>query len=250
MKNKHLQEPKRFLSAYQSNNEIDLNELLLTLWEGKIVIALCTFLFIIGAFSFACMQPNVYESKAILLVDTSRLQLNITSRSIYPYVSSKKIKTEMMDIMGEDSGLDGVNVATLDKNQIVLSQQGEDPEIIYHNVMFFVTHVNSLVKQNERQEIEITLKPTKQLIESTSIDAVKDVLAEKYAQQLYSLALLEQESTKIVNVAMMPLKAGKHIKPKRDLIIILGGLFGWMLSATGVLIWSSICKRKEYEDNA
>lgn len=250
MRKKYLQEPKGFISYYQSNNEIDLNKLLLTLWKGKVVITLCTFLFIIGAFSFVSLQPNTYESKAILLVDTSRLQLNITSHSIYPYVSSKGIKTEMMDILGEDSGLDGVNVATLGNDKIVLSQQGEDPETLYNNVMFFVTHVNSLVKKNERQEIEITLKPTKQLIESTSIEAVKDVLAEKYAQQLYSLALLEQESTKIVTVAMMPLKAGRHIKPKYDLIIILGGLFGWMLSATGVLVWSSICKRKEYEDNA
>ncbi|MBB1315914.1 Wzz/FepE/Etk N-terminal domain-containing protein, partial [Aliivibrio sp. SR45-2] len=237
MKNKHLQQPMRFLSSYQSNNEIDLNELLLTLWQGKVAITLCTFLFMMGAFSSTSMQPNVYESKSILLVDTSRLQLNLTSRSIYPYVSSKEIKTEMMGLMGEDSGLNGINVAILGPNQIVLSQQGEDPEVIYRNLSFFVTHVNSLVKKNERQEIEITLKPTKQLIESTSIDAVKDVLAEKYAQQLYSVALLEQESTKIVSVVMMPLKATQHIKPKRDLIVILGGLFGWILSAAAVLIW-------------
>lgn len=50
-----------------ANEEIDLKELLLTLWRGKWVVIVTTALFAIGGVLFALSQPNTYQASATLV---------------------------------------------------------------------------------------------------------------------------------------------------------------------------------------
>lgn len=51
---------------YHPEDEIDLRELFATLWRGKWVIFLLTFVFAAGGVAYALYQPNVYTASALL----------------------------------------------------------------------------------------------------------------------------------------------------------------------------------------
>ncbi|WP_417698275.1 Wzz/FepE/Etk N-terminal domain-containing protein [Psychromonas sp.] len=50
----------------QQDDEIDLKELFLALWEGKWIILLVTIVFAIGGVLYALSQPNTYKAEAVL----------------------------------------------------------------------------------------------------------------------------------------------------------------------------------------
>lgn len=52
--------------AVPSEDEIDLKELILSLWKGKWLIIFVTFLFSIGGVLFAISQPNTYQASVTL----------------------------------------------------------------------------------------------------------------------------------------------------------------------------------------
>lgn len=52
--------------AYREN-EVDLRELFMALWEGKWAIIAITFIFAVGSTAFALMQPNIYKASALLV---------------------------------------------------------------------------------------------------------------------------------------------------------------------------------------
>ncbi|WP_422836543.1 GNVR domain-containing protein [Aliivibrio finisterrensis] len=75
-----------------------------------------------------------------------------------------------------------------------------------------------------------------ELIKTTDSVAVKGVLSENAAQQLFKIALLKSPSTELIHVIQEPVKATSHIKPKRALIVVLGTLLGGMLGVAIVLV--------------
>lgn len=59
--------PELFASQQQNNNdEIDLKELLVSIWKGKLIIIVFTLLFTVGAVFFALNQPNYYKAQVLL----------------------------------------------------------------------------------------------------------------------------------------------------------------------------------------
>ncbi|WP_339386204.1 Wzz/FepE/Etk N-terminal domain-containing protein [Vibrio caribbeanicus] len=55
---------------YKRNDEIGIRMLFLVLWAGKLWIIGLTLLFSVGSAVVALNQPNIYESKSVLLVDS------------------------------------------------------------------------------------------------------------------------------------------------------------------------------------
>jgi uncharacterized protein involved in exopolysaccharide biosynthesis len=58
--------PETFQNTQAFDDEIDLKELLMVLWNGKLVITLITGFAAICAVLYALWLPNIYESKALL----------------------------------------------------------------------------------------------------------------------------------------------------------------------------------------
>lgn len=232
------------------NDEIDLKELFLALWAGKLWIIGLTFLFAIGATIFAVQSPNIYESKAVLVVDADPYgivedngyaagsQLVHKANAEFPYISGKVMKESVATLANSD----GLSLSRLSFSiekrggQITVSQQGLQVSDIYQNVLMFSKYVNQAYKQAELAKVNVELESTKALLEQNQIEKVQDVLAGKYAQQLYKEALLKSQSTELIHVIQEPVKATSHIKPKRALIIVLGTLLGGMLGVALVLV--------------
>ncbi|MUK29453.1 lipopolysaccharide biosynthesis protein [Aliivibrio fischeri] len=243
-----LQQYPQLLSS--QSDEIDLKELFLALWEGKLWIIVLTALFAIGATIFAVNSPNIYESKAVFIVDTDPYgivegngyvvgsQLESKVNAELPFISGKSIK-EAIEVLANNSSsnLDKLSFS-IDKRtgEISVFQQGLNPEDVYQNILVFSKYVNQAYKQNELVKIASQLTSTKTLLEQNQIEKVQDVLAEKYAQQLYKIAILKNPSTELIYVMQEPVKAASHIKPKRALIVALGALLGGMLGVAIVLV--------------
>ncbi|WP_300173006.1 Wzz/FepE/Etk N-terminal domain-containing protein [uncultured Aliivibrio sp.] len=235
------QSPQQFQQYPQppsfQNDEIDLKELFLALWAGKLWIIGLTLLFAAGATVFALSQPNVYESKAVLVVDADPysvgLDIGPKENEALMAISGKPVKERIQK--ATDVSLDQLNLLSISGN-VTISQQGQDPDFIFNNVQVFTQHINKALVQIELEKAELALLPLKDLIKTTDSIAVKGVLAEKYAQQVYKIALLKSPNTDLIHVIQEPVKATSHIKPKRALIIVLGTLLGGMLGVALVLI--------------
>ena len=61
-----IKSPETFQATEAFDDEIDLKELFLVLWNGKLVITLITGFAAVCAVLFALSLPNIYESKALL----------------------------------------------------------------------------------------------------------------------------------------------------------------------------------------
>ena len=246
------QSPQQFQQYPQppsfQNDEIDLKELFLALWAGKLWIIGLTLSFAIGATIFAVQSPNIYESKAVLVVDAdpygfgvergeifqNNQQASAIATAVEPFIVSSKIINLLTDKTNQPITLN----SSIDKKngQITLSKQGEDPAVIFGEVKAYSDNISLVYKQLEIEKIEASLIPIQQVLNSETNNKVQDVLAEKYAQQLYKIALLKSPSTELIRVIQQPVKAISHIKPKRALIIVLGTLLGGMLGVALVLV--------------
>jgi LPS O-antigen subunit length determinant protein (WzzB/FepE family) len=58
--------PEMFQQQGNSDDEIDLRELFITVWQGKWVIVLFTLLFSVAAVFYAINQPNYYKAQVLL----------------------------------------------------------------------------------------------------------------------------------------------------------------------------------------
>ncbi|MGR6860392.1 GNVR domain-containing protein [Aliivibrio salmonicida] len=148
-------------------------------------------------------------------------------------ISGKSVKERIQK--AADVSLAQLNLLSISGN-VTISQQGQDPDFIFNNVQVFTQHINKALVQIELEKAELALLPLKELIKTTDSSAVKEILAEKYAQQVYKIALLKSPSTELIHVIQEPVKATSHIKPKRALIIVLGTLLGGMLGVALVLV--------------
>ncbi|MDD9196691.1 Wzz/FepE/Etk N-terminal domain-containing protein [Aliivibrio sp. S3MY1] len=246
------QSPQQFQQYPQppsfQNDEIDLKELFMALWAGKLWIIGLTVLFAAGATVFALSQPNVYETKAVLVVNpdpygiieglggaVGNHMVPKTNLEL-PKISAQSMKDSISSLaQSNKSTLNGLSISAKGSS-IFVSQQGHNSDDIYQNVQLFTQYVNQAYKQGELVNIDLELVATKELLAQNQIEKVQDVLAEKYAQQLYKITLLKNPNTELVQVIQQPVKAASHIKPKRALIIVLGTLLGGMLGAAVVLV--------------
>ncbi|MDD9179621.1 Wzz/FepE/Etk N-terminal domain-containing protein [Aliivibrio sp. A6] len=224
------------------NDEIDLKELFMELWAGKLCIIGLTVLFAAGATVFALSQPNVYETKAVLAVDADPYSVGLNigpeENDALSAITGKEVKQRIEKIT--DATFSQLNALSFSKEKrgvnITVSQQGQDPSLIFANVQVFTQNINKTLVELELEKAELALLPLQELIKTTDSVAVKGVLSENAAQQLFKIALLKSPSTELIHVIQEPVKATSHIKPKRALIVVLGTLLGGMLGVAIVLV--------------
>lgn len=235
--------------SYQNNDEIDLRELFLTLWQGKwIVLALTLLVGVMAAF-YAVKQPNQYQTKASVVVNSSFYSLDDTYQlSLSPYVLTGSGLTNVLkDTSGEHQSLvDGVAISYDKRDEVfTISKTSFSPEEAFAGVEFALNRLNPILKHLELSKVATAVNSVSSLSELNSAEQVKSSLSEIYAQQLYKKAVLENPDSQIVQVVSPPVKPTSHIKPKRPLIIVLGVLLGGMLGVAIVLIRFAFRKDQE-----
>ncbi|GAK85677.1 chain length determinant protein [Vibrio ponticus] len=245
--NTQLLKPSQF-NSYNSNDEIDVRDLLCTIWQSKLLILGVTLLFSICASVFAYIQPNIYQAVATIRFDSDPYnfieergynpseQIANEANLAFPYLSGDSVKQEMISSsrLAPDS-LNGLSITQGRGGHITISKQATSPEMAYEAVALFANHINDTYKRNELNKVESTLKLTEQLVLSQQ-GKVQEVLAEKYAQLLFKQAILQSTDSELVEIISRPVKPSTHIRPKRASSIALGTILGGMLGVAIVLI--------------
>lgn len=226
--------------SYQKNDEIDLRELFFTLWQGKwIVLALTLLVSVVAAF-YAVKQPNEYQSKASVVVNSSFYSLDDTYQlSLSPHLlTGSGLVNVLKDKSGDNHNLvNGVDISYDKPDQVfTISKTSTSPEEAFTGVELAVSRLNPILKQLELNKVVTAVNSVSSLNELNSTEQVKSSLSEIYAQQLYKKAVLENPDSQIVQVVSPPVKPTSHVKPKRPLIIVLGVLLGGLLGVAIVLI--------------
>ena len=234
------------VDSYQSNDEIDIRELLKALWHGKLVIIAVTLLFAISAFIFAYNQPNIYQSKSLFSIDGSFYGSdNIIKRVWCGEALEDLVQSE---VSGNESKFEDVTV-TCDRydGSISISKNSQDAQAAYEGVYLFSNSLNQALKNYELDKVNISIKALTN--QSLNIpQKSKDFLDEMLAQELFKKSLLENPHSKLVWQTQKPIMPTSHIKPKRRLIVVLGTLLGGMLGVATVLVRFTF--RRENHDYA
>src|SRR5690554_3990026 len=53
-------------ALHYSDDEIDLRELIATVWQGKWTVLACTIIFAAAGVAYALFKPNIYEASILL----------------------------------------------------------------------------------------------------------------------------------------------------------------------------------------
>ncbi|KJY84176.1 hypothetical protein TW81_05105 [Vibrio galatheae] len=233
--------PPQIPNSFSTGDEIDLRELLKALWDGKLIIIAATFLLAIFAAGYALSTPNVYKAGSSFLIDKNFFNAmgvnepNITSELVASQGFKHKL-TQYAEV--EQSVFSGVSL-TLDQRTktISISQFSTDLKFAFDGVNQVSLILNDVLKQQELNKVEITLKALQSnLADGAITPKAQDYLDELLAQQLYRKAMLENPNTELVKVIKQAVLPTSHVKPKRPLIIVLGTLLGGMLGVAIVLV--------------
>jgi len=227
-------------ASYHQNDEIDLRELFLTLWQGKWIVLASTFLLAIVATVYAVKQPSVYQVEAKATMNTSFYSMDGSYQLSLPtslFNGSELIRVIKDEIDDKGSLLSGVGISYDNRNHVfTITKSSTSPEESYRGVELSLNSLNPILKQLELSKVTTAVNSVSSLEQLNPTESVKLSLSEIYAKQLYKKAVLENPDSQIVQVVTPPVKPTSHIKPKRPLIIVLGVLLGGMFGVAIVLI--------------
>ncbi|MDA0149412.1 Wzz/FepE/Etk N-terminal domain-containing protein [Vibrio sp. LaRot3] len=239
-----------FPNFQKQDYEIDLRELFVALWKGKFIITIATMLFGAASVLYAYQQPNIYQSNAKFVVQTSggipsskiissyfQLQSILTGQDVYQMIRKNANNSTVV--------FSGLSISVSKNGEIFISNSSLSPEKSLDPVQVYAEEVNDALKTTLLSRIEVTLAATQGIIEQQT-GSIRDALAEKYAELLFQKAILESPETQLISVITPPVKPTTHIKPKRAKIVIMGTMLGAMFGIAIVLIRFAF-RREELE---
>lgn len=215
---------------YVADDEIDLFELVETVWKGKwiIVAVVCCALLFAGV--FVTIRPTVYEVK---------IPFNINYSSVDAYqVCGGNPKCLMDSSVSSVAAVASMAVVT-DKNQSNFVFNGMDEDLLAN----VTTHLNDaiekatvrVIREAENEILTIQTRLPSQLLATERV-------ANNYLNSLRIIQMAEDESLKILSIK----KGIQTVRsPKIVLTFALASVAGLMLGAMIVLVRQAIINRRE-----
>ncbi|WP_305841012.1 Wzz/FepE/Etk N-terminal domain-containing protein [Photobacterium leiognathi] len=129
------------------SDEIDLVELVKTLWQGKVTIAICTIVFTVCAVIYALTAQQWWTSKAVITAGQYQNTANIRSQvtNLYAVIDdSSKInnvldsETLLHDYVTEFNAFD--NKKAFIENNEIMKQYADKAEVTDENKARFITN--------------------------------------------------------------------------------------------------------------
>lgn len=311
----------RFDTDTLQNEEINLSELTSIIWFGKWNIIVITMFFSAIATIYAVIQPNVYQSEALLSPAESESNGGLSSlagqfgglaslagvnlggqnfnkvelaievlnsrKFTSEFIKRHKILPDLMAAEEWDLGSDlviydekkynsatnewvrkvkapktstpsmqeayiafkKVVTANIDKDTGMISISAEhiSPHVAKSWVNWLIEDINQTMKERDVQEALRSSEFLMKQLEKTKIADIRSVLYKLIEEQTKTIMFAnvrEEYTFKTIDPAFLP---EEHSKPKRVLIIILGVLFGIMVSFLFVFIryYMNVEKSKE-----
>jgi uncharacterized protein involved in exopolysaccharide biosynthesis len=124
-----------------------------------------------------------------------------------------------------------LNISTDKKSGMVtLSIEWEDPEVAAEWANLLVVRLNKHLKQEAVQQAEKSIRYLKDQLATTSVVDMQQILyrlIEKQSNTIMLANVQEQYAFRVIDPAVVP---EVRSKPKRMLIVVLGGVLGMMFS--------------------
>lgn len=242
-------------------DEIDLFELLQTLWDGKwLISAFVAIAVLLGGFLF--LENQKYQSKVIYSIDTippfyeankalTDLQRKFYSVSVFNEWKQNNSNTSIVfEDFSTNESVDGFVVSKSQSKQ--LATFGSDKHdgsfvliesnqlAISDDFFKYVTHINGLLKAEyiERAKDELNIIETRFKKFSTASDVI---ISQILAIDRYIVSTEKGANVLSIQRPTMPEKAS----PKPSLILAVSAVLGGIIGVFFTLIRNAIAKRKK-----
>jgi LPS O-antigen subunit length determinant protein (WzzB/FepE family) len=244
------------------DDEIDLFEILETLWDGKWLITAFVAIAVLFGGSFLLLKDTVYESKLIYSIDTlppfyvaNKASIDFQNKfySVSVFEEWKQKNTNTTLVFEDFSATEAVDGFVLSKNEdeqlatLVSENKGGSFVLVKSNQLpilddFFeyATHINSLLKDEyvvrSKEELTIIEARFKDLSTADS-NIVNTILS----IDRYIVSAEKGASVLAIQRPTMP----KKVSPKSSLILTMSLVLGGMVGLFFILVRNAITKRKE-----
>jgi uncharacterized protein involved in exopolysaccharide biosynthesis len=118
------------------------------------------------------------------------------------------------------------------------------PEMAKQWVDWFVADINTYMKHRDQIDAERNITYLKQQLEKTAVADMQSVFYQLIEQQTKTLMLSEVNPEYVFKTLDPAVVAEEKTKPKRVLIVILGGVIGGMLGVLLALIQHAMARRR------
>ena len=244
------------------DDEIDLFELIQTLWNGKWLISAFVAIALLLGGGFLLLKDAVYESKLIYSVDSippfygaNKASTDFQNKfySVTEFEEWKKNNNDISLVFEDFSATEVIDGFVLSKNEdeqlailtsekkggsFVLVKSNQLP--ILDDFFEYVTHINGLLKDEyvvrAKEELKIIDARFKDLSSADS-NIVNTVLS----IDRYIVSAEKGAKVLAIQRPTMP----KKVSPKVSLILALSVVLGGMVGVFFILVRNAITKRKE-----
>jgi len=243
-------------------DEIDLFELLQTLWDGKwLISAFVAIAVLLGGFLF--LQNQKYQSKVIYSIDTippfyeankalTDFQRKFYSVSVFNEWKQNNSNTSIVfEDFSTNESVDGFLVSKSQSKQLATfgSEKHDGSFVLIESNQLaisddffkYATHINGLLKAEyiERAKDELNIIETRFKDFSTANDAI---ISQILTIDRYVVSAEKGSSVLSIRRPTMP----KKVSPKSFFILAISIVLGGMVGVFFILVRNVIKKRKEH----
>ena len=129
---------------------------------------------------------------------------------------------------------------------VTLSVEHKSPVIAQQWVEIMMDQIDQVMRDQDRQTALQSIAYLNSLAPTVNYEEISKALASLQQEQMKRLMMVEANENYIFKVLDSPIVPEMKVKPKRSLIVILGTIFGMMLSALGVLAFYYTRKSSEH----
>ncbi|MDA8958501.1 chain length determinant protein, partial [Gammaproteobacteria bacterium] len=120
---------------------------------------------------------------------------------------------------------------------VTLSVEHESPFIAQQWVEIIMDQIDHVMRDQDRQEALQAVTYLNSVAPTVNYEEIKKALASLQQEQMKRLMMVEASENYIFKVLDSPIVPEMKVRPRRSIVVILGSMFGMMLSVLGVLVF-------------
>ncbi|MCG9679294.1 hypothetical protein [Vibrio sp. Isolate24] len=225
------------MQAKNLTSELSLNELMLELWNKKLIIAVSIVFGVLSLLALSLMKPVQYEQKGEFSFYTDSIffgyDQKTASSASFDYINNRSFS----DFALKNSDVDSQFNFSFDprKKLITLIVRGEDESKVERDFNNYKKQISTLAKQDliERRETEHRMMI--ETFNSQTSDKVLEAIAEKIAVIMYVVHVAKEPNIELMAVSKKYENPIKTNEKNRKLYILLGALLGGCLSTVTII---------------
>lgn len=221
--------------------EIGLQEIIFSLWNGKIILLVFVLLFSSVSAFRAYNKPTVYISSSELEVvndpySLQELNAPVYLDSIQNYLKSATFFAKVANQSIDSSSLAGLTITKKENGILSFSMSSLEKDLPYKVVKLFVDNANAGIKERELGKITLALKAIEGVNTSgLSSEIIESDFLDIKGKLLLKESLLKNSDFELLSLLVSPTTPPAEIKPNKLLSILTGGVLGFVFGTLIIL---------------